>query len=321
LKFSISKVLKTIIPLGIGVFLIWYSLGDLSVEERKLLWNQIKSANPYWLLLSVFIGILSHLSRAYRWKYLLEPLGGSPRLSVSFSAVMIGYVANLGIPRSGELLRPVTLSTYEKLPVQKVIGTVITERIIDLVMLLMVMAITFVFNTNLLINYFEEQQIKPLKMVYGLIAAMTLLLVGFYILKKIKFSFLDKIKQLINDIYEGILSVFGMKNKTNFIFHTFFIWIAYVFMFFVVKYSIPETADLSFSAILMAFMAGSFAMSATNGGLGAYPIALGLVLTFFSIEKSHGEAYGWIMWTSQTLMNIVVGGICFVYMSLFIKKK
>ena len=321
MKFSISKVLKTIIPLGIGVFLIWYSLGDLSVEERKLLWNQIKSANPYWLLLSVFIGILSHLSRAYRWKYLLEPLGGSPRLSVSFSAVMIGYVANLGIPRSGELLRPVTLSTYEKLPVQKVIGTVITERIIDLVMLLMVIGITFMFNTNLLINYFEEQQIKPLKMVYGLIAAMTLLLVGFYILKKIKFSFLDKIKQLINDIYEGILSVFSMKNKTNFIFHTFFIWIAYVFMFFVVKYSIPETADLSFSAILMAFMAGSFAMSATNGGLGAYPIALGLVLTFFSIEKSHGEAYGWIMWTSQTLMNIVVGGICFVYMSLFIKKK
>ena len=321
MKLSISKVLKTAIPLSIGVFLIWYSLGDLSEEERKLLWNQIKSANPYWLLLSVFIGILSHLSRAYRWKYLLEPLGGSPRLSVSFSAVMIGYVANLGIPRSGELLRPVTLSTYEKLPVQKVIGTVITERIIDLVMLLMVIGITFMFNTNLLINYFEEQQIKPLKMVYGLIAAMTLLLVGFYILKKIKFSFLDKIKQLINDIYEGILSVFSMKNKTNFIFHTFFIWIAYVFMFFVVKYSIPETADLSFSAILMAFMAGSFAMSATNGGLGAYPIALGLVLTFFSIEKSHGEAYGWIMWTSQTLMNIVVGGICFVYMSLFIKKK
>ena len=321
MKFSVSKVLKTIAPLGIGIFLIWYSLGDLSNDERQLLWEQIQSANPYWLLLSVFIGILSHISRAYRWKYLLEPLGCYPRLDVSFSAIMIGYVANLGIPRSGEILRPVTLSNYENIVPQKAIGTVITERLIDVVMLLIVMFITFLFNTDLLLSYLEEQQIKPLKMVYSLLFMTFVLAVGFYVLKKIEFSFLDKIKRFINEIYEGILSVFSMKNKAVFIFHTFFIWSAYVFMLFVVKYSIPETANLSFSAILMAFMAGSFAMSATNGGLGAYPIAIGLAITLFGIDKSYGEAYGWIMWTSQTLLNIIVGGLCFLYLSLFLKKK
>ena len=321
MKFSFAKVLKTILPLGLGIFLIYYSLSDLSEKDRELLWFQIKSANLYWLFFSVFIGILSHISRAYRWKYLLEPLGYSPRFGVSFSAVMIGYTANLGIPRSGELLRAVTLSNYDKFPVQKVIGTVITERIIDLLMLLIIICVTFLFNTDLLLNYFEEQKIDPLKVVYSLILATIVLAVGFYILKKIKFSFLKKIKVFIAEIYEGILSVFKMKNKGGFIFHTIFIWFAYIAMFFVVKYCIPETVDLSFSAILMAFVAGSFAMSATNGGIGAYPIAIGLVFMLFAITKSNGEAYGWIMWVSHTLMTILVGGLCFMYLSLFLKKK
>ena len=308
-------------PLGIGIFLIWYSLSDLSSEDRHLLWNQIQSANPYWLLCSIFIGILSHLSRAYRWKYLLEPLGYSPRLAVSFSAVMIGYVANLGIPRSGELLRAVTLSNYDKLPVQKVIGTVITERIIDLVMLLIVMFVTFLCNTDLLLRYLDEQDIKPLQMVYTLFSILLMMALGFFILKKINFSFLNRIKVFINEIYEGILSVFSMKNKGAFIFHTIFIWFAYIAMFFVVKYCIPETANVSFSAILMAFVAGSFAMSATNGGIGAYPIAIGLVLLLFAITKSDGEAFGWIMWVSHTLMTILIGGLSFLYLSLFLEKK
>lgn len=318
---SLSKVLKTLVPLSLGIFLIYYSLGNLSVEDRKLLWVQIKSTNPYWLSLSVFIGVLSHISRAYRWKYLLEPLGYKPRLNVSFSAVMIGYTANLGIPRSGELLRAVTLSNYDKFAVQKVIGTVITERIIDLVMLLIIICITFLFNTDLLLSYFEQQKIEPLKTLYGLLIGAFILVAGFYILKKINFSFLNKVKTFIYEIYEGILSVFTMKNKSAFIFHTIFIWFAYIGMFFVVKYCIPETVNLPFSAILMAFVAGSFAMSATNGGIGAYPIAIGLVLLLFDITKSDGEAYGWIMWASHTLMTVVIGGLCFMYLSLFLKKK
>lgn len=308
-------------PLGIGVFLIWYSLNNLTSNDRQLLWGQIQSANPYWLALSIFIGIVSHVSRAYRWKYLLEPLGYTPRLAVSFSAVMIGYVANLGIPRSGELLRPVTLSNYDNLPVQKVIGTVITERIIDLVMLLVIISVTFLCNTDILLNYFEEQQIEPLKIIYGLLTMIFLLGAGFFILKKVNFSFLEKLKTFINEMYEGVLSVFSMKHKVSFIIHTIFIWSAYIAMFCVVKYCIPETANLSFSAILMAFVAGSLALSATNGGIGAYPIAIGLVLLLFNITKSSGEALGWIIWGSQTLMNLVIGGVCFMYLSLFLKKK
>ena len=139
---TFSKALKVIIPLVVGLFLIWYSLSSITAEERLLLWTQIKSANPYWLLLSIVIALISHLSRAYKWKFMLETLGYKTSLGVRFSSIMIGYVANLGIPRSGELLRAVTVSKYENIPVQKVIGTVITERLLDLVMLIICLLYT-----------------------------------------------------------------------------------------------------------------------------------------------------------------------------------
>ena len=321
MKASFSKVLKIVIPLAVGLFLVWYSLSAITAEERILLWEQIKSANPYFLGFSIIIALSSHLARAYKWKFMLEPMGYKPRLGVSFSAIMIGYVANLGIPRSGELLRAVTLSKYEGIPVQKVIGTVITERILDLVMLLVVMFVTFLCNTGLLLSYFEQQEIKPLNMVLALFAVAIILLTGYYILNRIEFSFLSKIKSFVNEIYEGVLSVFQIKNKKAFIFYTFYIWFAYIGMFFVVKYCIPETANISFSAVLMAFVAGSLAISTTNGGIGAYPLAIGLVLTLFDIDKSSGEAYGWIIWGSQTIMNIVIGGLSYAYVSLFLEKK
>jgi len=187
LNSTLSKVLKIVIPLGIGLLLIWYSLSSITLSERLLLWNQIKSANPYWLSLSIIIALLSHLSRAYKWKFMLEPLGYKTSLSVRFSAIMIGYVANLGIPRSGELLRAVTVSKYEDIPVQKVIGTVITERLLDLVMLLIVMFVTFLCNTDMLLNYFEQQQIRPLNMVLSLLLTIGILGLGYYFLNKINF--------------------------------------------------------------------------------------------------------------------------------------
>ncbi len=317
---TFSKALKVIIPLVVGLFLIWYSLSSITAEERLLLWTQIKSANPYWLLLSIVIALISHLSRAYKWKFMLETLGYKTSLGVRFSSIMIGYVANLGIPRSGELLRAVTVSKYENIPVQKVIGTVITERLLDLVMLIIVMFVTFLCNTDILLGYLEQQNINPLKTVLTLLFLLLVLVIGYYILDKIKFSFLKKIKLFVKDIYEGVLSIFKIKSKKTFIFHTIFIWFAYIGMFFVIKYCVPGTMHLSFSAILMAFVAGSFAISTTNGGIGAYPLAIGLVLSIFSISKFDGEAYGWILWGSQTLMNIVVGGISYAYLVLFKKK-
>ena len=129
---------KTILPLLLGVFLIWYSLSSASPAEREELWNNILLADLKWVFLSLFFGLLSHASRAYRWKYLLEPMGYRPQFANSFMAVMGGYLANLGVPRSGEVLRGATISTYEDIPFEKAFGTIVSERIADLVMLMLI---------------------------------------------------------------------------------------------------------------------------------------------------------------------------------------
>ncbi len=162
MKKTTIKILKIILPLMLGVFLIWYSLKSATPQEREDLLNNITSANPWFILLSMLFGLLSHLSRAYRWKFLLEPMGYKPKFLNRFMAVMIAYLANFGIPRSGEILRGVTLSSYEDIPFEKVFGTIISERIADFIMLLAVVGIAMLMQTDDLIAYFQSNQINPL---------------------------------------------------------------------------------------------------------------------------------------------------------------
>lgn len=317
----VPKYIKLILPLGVGLLLIWYSLSSISEEERGLLWQQISNANLFWLILSVFLGILAHFSRAYRWQFLVKPLGYKVKISTSFMAVMMGYLANLGVPRSGELLRAATLSNYEDIPFQKTIGTIITERVIDLVMLLLVVFLAFILNTDILLNYLKIQNISILALVYTLVIGLLLSFVGFWVVQKLNIPFIKKVRFFILEIYEGMLSVFKMQNKIAFLAHTFVIWTLYILMFYVVKFSIPQVESLSFSAIIIAFVAGSFAMTATNGGVGVFPISIGLVLILFEVDKLSGEAYGWVLWSSQTLLNIVFGGLSFLLLPFFSRKK
>ncbi len=318
---SFKKILKIVIPLGIGTFFIWYSFSDATEQEKQELWDSIINANPFWITLSSFIGILSHVSRAYRWKYLVEGMGKSPRIFVSYAALMTGYVANLGVPRSGELLRAVLLSNYEGIPFQKTIGTIISERIVDLVMLFSIIAFGFVINTELFVAFFDSEKISPFYILGTITAFLSILVLGYFTLKKVQIKALDKLRIFFLEVYEGILSVFKIKKRGLFIAHSFFIWIAYVAMFYVMKFAIPETEDLRFSSTLLAFIAGSFAMMATNGGIGVFPYAIGLVLIAFDVEKSIGNAYGWILWGSQTIMNLLAGGFSFILLSFFFKKK
>ena len=133
---KIKSLFKIVIPLGIGLFFIYLTFTATSTEERELIFNNIQKADLRFVLLSVLFGILSHLSRAYRWKFLLAPIGYTPRFINSVLAVLIAYISNLGIPRSGEILRATTLSTYEKIPFEKAFGTIVAERLIDLLLLL-----------------------------------------------------------------------------------------------------------------------------------------------------------------------------------------
>jgi glycosyltransferase 2 family protein len=321
LKRTTKKILKIILPLLLGVFFIYYSIKSATPRERLELWENITSAHPGWIALSLLCGLLSHLSRAYRWKYLLQPMGYHPKFANRFMAVMAGYLANFGIPRSGEVLRGFTVSSYEDIPFEKAFGTIISERIADFVMLLLIIGFTLLLQAEYLLTYFRENEINPL---ITLALLVGLLIIGIVTLKFIRRSTLPlmlKIKTFAKGLLEGMRSILKMKQKWAFLFHTVFIWVMYVLMTYVLIFTIPETARLSFGIVMVIFVVGSFTISATNGGIGVYPVAIGAALMLFGISKQGGEALGWITWGTQTLLVILLGGFSFLFLPVFNRKK
>ena len=267
-------------------------------------------------MLSVFFGILSHLSRAYRWKYLLSPLGYQPRFINSALAVLIAYIANLGIPRSGEILRATTLSSYEKIPFEKTFGTIVAERLVDLLILIGFVLNALILQFDIIWSILGEKKISPLQILIGL----AFVIIGYIALKKLfalsQNPLLIRIKNFFWGLAEGVMSLKNMPNKGLFIGHTLFIWLMYLAMFYVIKWTVPETASLGMNAMLPAFVVGGLAISATNGGIGIYPFSVALVLAAFNISNESGLAFGWIMWTSQTLMIIIFGSLSFFVLPL-----
>lgn len=312
----LKKTLKTVLPIVLGVFLVWYWYTSTSAEERDQIWYYIKDADLFWVGISIFLGILGHISRAVRWNYLLEPLGYRPKLSNNVFIILMAYLTNLGIPRTGEILRATALTTYEKVPFEKGIGTIITERIIDVIMLFAIIAITLVLQTEIILGYFENIGI-PLNKILLLLGSGILMLFGFLaFIKKSSHNIALKIKSFIKGLLDGLLSIFKMKNKWAFLGHTFFIWACYIAMLWVIKFTVPETLGLSLSELMVAFVAGALAMMFTNGGIGLYPLAVSQALAIFGISKVSGDAFGWIMWIAQTLMVVVFGAISFLVLPL-----
>jgi len=321
LKSSIKNTLKTFLPILLGVFLVWYSYFSTSEADRSEIIHYIKNANLFWVGVSVLLGVLTHLSRAIRWNYLLEPLGYRPKIFNNILIILTAYFTNLGIPRSGEILRATALATYEHVPFQKGFGTIVTERVIDLVMLLLIVGVALFLQTEIIWNFLEQKGFNIVLLSVILAAGILGMALMMYFVKQSKSKLALKLKSFLKGLLEGILSIFRMKNKWSFVFHTLFIWLAYIAMFWVIKFTVLETMDLSISQLLVAFVAGAFAMSATNGGIGIYPIAVSSALAIFGISKVSGDAFGWIMWISQTFMIVVFGAISFLILPLWNRNK
>lgn len=322
MALNLKKILKTTIPLGLGVFLIYISLSKLTDADIEDIKTSFSTANYWWVLLSLLIGVLSHFSRAYRWKFMLEPLGYKPKFLNSAMAVIVAYLVNLGIPRAGELSRAAVLAEYEDVPFEKGFGTIVAERVADLIMYALFILLAFLAQYDLLKNEISKK--IPDNPLYT-IAVITILVLGFYFffksIKKSKKPFFIKLKTFLSGIIEGVKSILTMKKKWAFIFHTLFIWVMYILMLYTAKFAIPETADISLNAILISFVIGTFSYAATNGGIGAYPIAIQSALLLYGVSKIGGLSFGWIMWGSQTLMVLVFGGLSFLFLPLYNKKR
>ncbi len=292
-----------------------------SDEERKLIISYIINADLKYIISAIVFGILSHLSRAFRWKFLLNPLGYYPRFINSILAVLVSYIANLGIPRSGEILRATTLSNYEKIPFEKLFGTIIAERLIDFIILLSLIFLTLSLQFESIWQILREKTFDLQK----LIAVIFILSLIFFGLKKFlvknNSKILIKIKAFIEGLIEGIMSIKNMPYKLAFATHTIFIWTMYFSMFYIIKWTIPEMQNLQIIQMLPSFVIGGLTLTATNGGIGIYPLSVAMTLSSFGISNESGLAFGWIVWTSQTLMIIFFGSLSFFILPLVNRKK
>lgn len=298
--------------------MIWYSLSKLRPEDIASIQTSFTTANYWWVGLSLFLGALSHLSRAYRWQFMLEPLGYRPRFANNVMAVLVAYLVNLIVPRAGEIARATAISKYEHIPFEKAFGTIVSERIADVIMLLGIIGLAFFLQTELISSYLFSDTDKGDS--YTLFIFIGLAVLGglvLWLLRKSSHPLVKKVHDFIYGLIQGVISIFKMKKKWAFIFHTVFIWLMYVLMFYVVTFALPETTHLPFGAIIVGFVVGGLSMALTNGGLGTYPVFVASAITLYGVAENPALAFGWIMWTAQTVMVLLFGGLSFLLLPIY----
>lgn len=313
---KLKKVLTIAIPVLLSILLVWYSLSKVPLDTIV---EEAKKADYRWIILSVFCLTISNFSRAYRWRYQLEPLGYRIKFGNSLMAVFATYLINYGIPRSGEVARATILTNYEGVPFEKGFGTIIAERVADLIMMLLIVLVTLILQFEFIVQFFSERLSINTLIILGILGLIGLVLLFF--LRKSKISIIQKINTFINGLIEGALSIFKMKKKWAFIGHTLFIWSMYLLMFYVTTFAFDGLEGISFAAVLIGFISASFSIAATNGGTGAYPAAVYAAFSIFNIAKNSSFAFGWVLWGSQTLVIIILGGLSLVYLPIYNKNK
>lgn len=315
-----KNIIKIVFPLILAAALLWYVLQKVDISE---LFQQLAKANYYWVALAISISIISHIIRAARWKIMVEPLGYTPSLINTFMAVMVGYFANIFLPRAGELLRCVALNRSERVPVNEAFGTVVAERAIDFICLLILMGLSLVlefdrfndfFQHYVLVDKGENPIITALKNYWIVIAIVivALAIATKLLWKKIITSpLVAKIMLFITGILQGVFSIINLKNKNLFIIHTVLIWLCYYFMTYLMFYTLPATSGLSMLAGLVILIVGGLGMSApVSGGIGPFHLMVaGALELFYGLSQKDGIAYAFVIHTSQMVMVIVIGGI------------
>ncbi len=320
MKDKITRVLSILLPLLLGVFLVIYAYNQFSVKELNEIKRSFKTANYLYVAIGLFIGFTGYVARAYRWKYTLSHMGYTAPFTLKFSAVCITYLMNITIPRSGEVSRALVLKRYANVPFDKGFGTIISERVIDLFLLIFCLGGTIALQFGALKEYLSENIPYQKLLFYGVIALILFTAsITFYMYSRA--AWLQKLKIKIAGLVEGALSVFKMKNKWPFLILSVYIWFTYIIMFYITIFALPETSHLSFNIVALAFVVGSISITFSNGGFGIFPFAVAKLLEAYAIPYASGTAFGWIIWTSQTALVIILGGISFLLLPLLYKKK
>ena len=312
MKNQIGKWFTILIPLLIGIGIIYYQFTTLTAEEIEKIKISFEKANYYYILLSLMIACVGYWSRAYRWKFALNHLGYQTKFSSNFMTVCVSYLVNLTVPRSGEISRAALLKKYEDVPFDKAFGTIVAERIVDLLIFLLFVFIGFVSQFDKIYQFLLSQDVSLKSLIITGCAAVIMFFIFSLIWIYAEWEIILKLKKKLSGLVEGITTVYKMKDKWKYIFHSFFIWFSYLLMFYVAIFALPETSEISFDIVIMGFIFGSLAVGFSNGGLGAYPFSIALIFSLYGITKDVGTAFGWLVWTSQTILAILLGLISYV---------
>ena len=322
-----SNPFKTFITIAISfaiaAFFMWFALKGM---EFKKIAGYFAKANYFWVFAATVFGVLAYWFRAVRWNLLLEPMWYKISNSNSFWTISFGYLMNLTIPRSGELARSTALFSVEKVPVEKSFGTIILERVIDLICMMVFLGLTLIFKYKAILSFYDyvtkeksksatEESSTDIYLIFG--AILILGIIAFLVRKKLEnFPIYQKVLNFIKGIFHGLTSIFKMKQKVKFILLSLGIWISYYFAAYLVCFALPETSNFTIVDGFFIIVVGTLGMMVpASGGIGAFHLALkfGIMALFLSMGKNPEEggevglSYAFISHTMQLVIMVVMG--------------
>ena len=286
MKDKILNTAKFLFFLAIGIGLIWLVVKDLTEKDKEEIYKSFREANYWWIIVTILLGFLSNVSRAIRWKMLMKPLGHSPRLDNTVYAIFIGYMANYALPRLGEVTRCGILNRYDKVPMNELLGTVLAERAIDMLCLILIFFYTLFAQYSLIYNYTEQKLFLPLwnklaplfanKIIVIVLFVLFLLAVWLLIrfIRRANTGIISIFSNALKGFLNGMVSIKNIDKPFLFVFHSVFIWVMYFLMNYVGFWAFSETANLSLSAGFSTLVFGSVGMIVVQGGIGAYPLII-----------------------------------------------
>lgn len=320
MKAKIKKIIGILLPLCIGLSIMYYQFNTMSQDQIEKTKVTFLKADYFYIFLSLVISVISCWSRSYRWKFALNHLGYTTKFRNDFFTVCVSYLVNLTIPRSGEITRAVVLKKYENVPFDKGFGTIVAERVVDSLIFLLFLCVGFVLQFDKIYQFLLDNHFNFNKLIFIGITGFIFFIVCILIWKFSKLNFILKLKHKLSGLTEGILSIYKMEKKWAYIFHSFLIWFSYLAMFYVTIFALPETEKISFDIVIMGFIFGTFAVGFSPGGLGAFPYAIASIFLLYGIPTEIGTAFGYLVWTSQTLLTIVLGLISYILLPILNKK-
>ena len=326
---KLVSLIKYLFFFGLGIFLVWWSLHQIPDAEWSKFKESLANAH-YWLILPVFVILASsHVFRTLRWRLLMEPMGYFPSFSNTFFAVMIGYLANLAFPRLGEVLKCTLLARYEKIPAEKIVGTIVAERAFDVLCLGILFLVALILQFDVVTGSYET--VRTLKgqhsdsnpIVKWTFLISMAVLVSFFIFWIIYTgrgkALLNKIKGIIAGIWEGLITARKLKHKLLFTIYTLIIWALYIGGTWLGFKGTDGTAAMGINEAISALAFASIGMILTPGGIGAYAFLMAKVLEQNGIEYAIGVANGTLQWFAQFLIVVLLGSTCLLLIPFYNK--